>query len=70
MATVDVDVLGHASAAMSLNVYADLFDSDLSSVQRVWAKYGQKIRNRTIVRRKTSLYQHRREPIVGAPCQD
>ncbi|MDT5118829.1 MAG: hypothetical protein QOE30_4568, partial [Mycobacterium sp.] len=35
-------MLGHASAAMTLDVYADLFDSDLSSVAesvgKMWAK--------------------------------
>ncbi len=43
-------MLGHASAAMTLDVYADLFDDDLDSVAtvldqkaqpRVWAKCGQ-----------------------------
>lgn len=35
-------MLGHASAAMTLDVYADLFDSDLSSVAesvgKMWAQ--------------------------------
>ena len=31
-------MLGHASAAMTLDVYADLFDSDLSSVAESVAK--------------------------------
>jgi hypothetical protein len=35
-------MLGHASAAMTLDVYADLFDSDLSSVAesvgKMWAR--------------------------------
>jgi Phage integrase family len=30
-------MLGHASAAMTLDVYADLFDSDLTSVAESWA---------------------------------
>ncbi|WP_082972700.1 site-specific integrase [Mycobacterium sp. E2497] len=38
-------MLGHASAAMTLDVYADLFDSDLSSVAesvgKLWAKTSQ-----------------------------
>lgn len=43
-------MLGHASAAMTLDVYADLFDDDLDevarrlerSVEEMWAKCGQK----------------------------
>ena len=35
-------MLGHASAAMTLDVYADLFDSDLTSVAesvgKMWAR--------------------------------
>jgi len=31
-------MLGHASAAMTLDVYADLFDSDLESVAETVAK--------------------------------
>jgi integrase len=35
-------MLGHASAAMTLDVYADLFDSDLDSVAenvgKLWAR--------------------------------
>jgi hypothetical protein len=35
-------MLGHASAAMTLDVYADLFDSDLTSVAesvgKLWAR--------------------------------
>jgi len=38
-------MLGHASAAMTLDVYADLFDSDLSSVAesvgKMWARQSQ-----------------------------
>lgn len=38
-------MLGHASAAMTLDVYADLFDSDLMSVAdsvgKMWAKQSQ-----------------------------
>jgi hypothetical protein len=38
-------MLGHASAAMTLDVYADLFDSDLSSVAetvgKMWARESQ-----------------------------
>jgi integrase len=38
-------MLGHASAAMTLDVYADLFDSDLSSVAesvgKMWARMSQ-----------------------------
>ncbi|HME77717.1 MAG TPA: tyrosine-type recombinase/integrase [Mycobacterium sp.] len=37
-------MLGHASAAMTLDVYADLFDSDLdtvaASVGKMWAERG------------------------------
>jgi hypothetical protein len=35
---LDDIVLGHASAAMTLDVYADLFDSDLTSVAESVAK--------------------------------
>jgi integrase len=39
-------MLGHASAAMTLDVYADLFDSDLDSVaanvSKIWPQEGQK----------------------------
>jgi hypothetical protein len=38
-------MLGHASAAMTLDVYADLFDSDLDAVAenvgKLWARGGQ-----------------------------
>jgi integrase len=38
-------MLGHASAAMTLDVYADLFDSDLDAVAetvgKMWARAGQ-----------------------------
>jgi integrase len=38
-------MLGHASAAMTLDVYADLFDSDLESVAetvaKLWPREGQ-----------------------------
>jgi hypothetical protein len=38
-------MLGHASAAMTLDVYADLFDSDLTSVAesagKMWAQQAQ-----------------------------
>jgi hypothetical protein len=38
-------MLGHASAAMTLDVYADLFDSDLTSVAesvgKMWARQAQ-----------------------------
>ena len=38
-------MLGHASAAMTLDVYADLFDSDLTSVAesvgKMWAQHTQ-----------------------------
>jgi Phage integrase family len=38
-------MLGHASAAMTLDVYADLFDSDLTSVAesvgKMWARQSQ-----------------------------
>jgi hypothetical protein len=38
-------MLGHASAAMTLDVYADLFDSDLESVAenvaKLWPRAGQ-----------------------------
>ena len=38
-------MLGHASAAMTLDVYADLFDSDLTSVAesvgKMWARHAQ-----------------------------
>ena len=38
-------MLGHASAAMTLDVYADLFDSDLTSVAesvgKMWARQPQ-----------------------------
>jgi integrase len=40
-------MLGHASAAMTLDVYADLFDSDLDAVAanvgKLWAKDGQTV---------------------------
>lgn len=43
-------MLGHASAAMTLDVYADLFDDDLTVVAdrlderegRMWAETGQR----------------------------
>lgn len=31
-------MLGHASAAMTLDTYADLFDSELDAVATVWTK--------------------------------
>ena len=46
-------MLGHASAAMTLDVYADLFDDDLDAVRwrstkerliRMWAKCGRETR--------------------------
>jgi hypothetical protein len=44
-------MLGHASAAMTLDVYADLFDDDLTGVAerltRLWAKCGQTGRSET-----------------------
>ncbi len=49
--------LGHASAAMTLDVYADLFDSDLTSLRRVWAKCGHATPNRTLVRSRNSFCQ-------------
>jgi hypothetical protein len=50
-------MLGHASAAMTLDVYADLFDSDLTSVAesvgKMWARQAQTFDTRT---RSTSHY--------------
>lgn len=31
--------LGHKSAAMTLDVYADLFDADLDAVGKMWARW-------------------------------
>ena len=46
--------LGHASAAMTLDVYADLFDSDLDTVAEVWPNVpGHGAANRS---RKERLY--------------
>jgi hypothetical protein len=52
-------VLGHASAAMTLDIYADLFDDDLEavatalhdarareSVGKMWARGGQRVASR------------------------
>jgi len=63
-------MLGHASAAMTLDVYADLFDSDLTSVAEVWAKCGHGNRRRTCVRCLNDLYLRERPPVVRASCQD
>ena len=53
-------MLGHASAAMTLDVYADLFDSDLSSVAesvgKMWARESQPHKHST----QKGLYQPRR----------
>ena len=38
-------MLGHASAAMTLDVYSDLFDDDLSTVSKAL----EKARRRTVV---------------------
>lgn len=50
-------MLGHASAAMTLDVYADSFDSDLASVAEVWPKCGHGKEIRTDVRPWKRLYQ-------------
>ena len=51
-------MLGHASAAMTLDVYADLFDDDLEAVAtaldehalgKVWAKCGHRAGSRPII---------------------
>ena len=39
-------MLGHASAAMTLDVYADLFDSDLDTVAESVAKMWPRAANR------------------------
>ena len=45
-------MLGHASAAMTLDTYADLFDDDLNgvadSVGKMWADSGQKKKKRAL----------------------
>lgn len=66
-------MLGHASAAMTLDVYADLFQPTFSRWPtgcKTCSKCAHRLRNRTHVRGRNSLYQHRRRASVGAPCQD
>jgi integrase len=58
-------MLGHASAAMTLDVYADLFDSDLTSV----AECGQNV-GTTDIWFKNRIYQHICRLTIGASCQD
>jgi Phage integrase family len=53
-------MLGHASAAMTLDVYANLFDSDLDSVAESVAKCGHARRDRTLIRRKNRPYLRKR----------
>ncbi|WP_232065549.1 tyrosine-type recombinase/integrase [Mycobacterium shinjukuense] len=51
-------MLGHASAAMTLDVYADLFDDDLTAVaerldcMKLWAKCGHGSRARPFSKHK------------------
>jgi hypothetical protein len=62
-------MLGHASDATTLDVDADLFDSDLSSVAESVGKMWDESRGRTNIRRKTTLYQRRQALKVRAPCR-
>ena len=52
-------MLGHASAAMTLDVYADLFDSDVDAVRRMWANCGRKRHIRSPRARGSCRYQRR-----------
>lgn len=51
-------MLGHASAAMTLDVYADLFDSDLTSVAESVGKCGHDRQEGAEIWFENSLYQH------------
>jgi hypothetical protein len=63
-------MLGHASAAMTLDVYADLFDSDLISI----AESVGKMCTRQAQPNKHSIQNALCQPLCekkgGAPCQD
>jgi hypothetical protein len=73
-------MLGHASAAMTLDVYADLFDDDLdavaaalndravsSSVGKLWAEASQDDAVRTMRRRQTHRIRKNKNPwLTGA----
>ena len=66
-------MLGHASAAMTLDVYADLFDSDLASVAesvgKMWARQPQA--HESLTRKRTlpaSMRTEARSPLSGLNC--
>lgn len=63
-------MLGHSSAAMTLDVYADLFDSDLTSaaesVGKMWAREVDTQVSSTSKGRE----QRKQRQMIRAPCQD
>jgi len=67
-------MMGHKSAAMKLDVYADLFDDDLDLVRigsnKVCPKCVQNRPDRTPVRRQKRIYLRKRLSGVRASCQD
>ena len=63
-------MLGHASAAMTLDVYADLFDSDLTSaaesVGKMWARESQGHERSTRIQALPgNIRDKRRSPLSG-----
>ena len=63
-------MLGHASAAMTLDVYADLFDDDLTGVAdkllKLWAKCGHGGPAGSASKHKYRIYQRGYVDCVGA----
>ena len=63
-------MLGHASAAMTLDVYADLFDDDFTQVadklSKLWAKCGHGAKMERSSKHKNAVYLWQRFCSVGA----